>query len=272
MAVKRSMDFSVNFAATDEYCKDAAEDKKVEDALMAFLKKDNLVSCLTASQCEVKDYDCTWADSKLTVKFSLSQLVLLADPSILTDDAEALAAATFSLTISTATRSGRVRRADLSFSSGTVTSTTDTTCTASYLNVNGACVQCPVGYGESGGICVACPKGYYSDVKNIAACTQCPDSKTTLSTGTESAGDCKDPSTLCTVPAAPDNGALLPPPGSSVLDGSSVTVACTSGYAVEDGMSTKFSCTGTPKAPSCYRECFINLIFSMFYTVLFCCF
>ena len=255
LASERSIDFTVVFTSDTEYCKDASEDKKVEDALSAFLIKDNLVGCLVENQCEMKDYDCTWADKVLSIKFSLNQLVLLADPSVLTDDAAAINKATFSLTISTGVSvraGGRVKRSDLSLSSGTVGSTTVTACGADYLSVNDACVQCPVGYGASNAKCVACPKGSYSDAKNIAACTTCSDGKTTLATGSDSADDCKDPSTLCTVPAAPENGALVPPPGASVADGFSIAVSCVSGYAVGDGMSDKFSCTGTPKAPSCY--------------------
>lgn len=250
------MDFTVAFAAETEYCKDADEKKKVEDALNAFLVKDNLVACLVESQCEMKSYECSWAAKKLTVKFTLNQLVLLADPSILTQASTAMASTPVSLTIkSTSKRSARAKRSDTSFTGGDVSSDTKTTCSSDYLTVNGACVQCPVGYGESGGICVVCAKGYYSDAKSKAACTKCAGTTTTEATGSTKVADCVDPKTLCTVPSAPENGALVPPPGSTVKDGVSVTVACVSGYAVASGMSTKFACTGTPKAPLCYLEC-----------------
>ena len=193
---------------------------------------------------------CSWADNKLTIKFSLEQKVRLSDSSILADTAASIKASMITLNLN----SNKRRKRETSFVSETIISDTSTTCEADYIVDDGACVKCPLGYGLSNGACTPCPIGYYSDEVSVAACTMCAGNFKTLSTGSTEVGQCLDPASLCSVPPATENTGLTPPTGALLVAGATVSVSCAPGYELEGGTESQFACSSNPISPICYSE------------------
>ena len=252
----RSEAFTASFPSTTEYCKDTAEDDKAKAAMLDSLKSSGDALCINQNYCSMDSFDCSWADNKLTIKFSLVQTDKLSDSSILTDTAASIKASKISLSLDISRR----RKRATSFVSEEITSETVTTCGSGFIAQNGYCVQCPVGYGLLDGACVPCPIGSYSAFKSIAACTLCSNNFKTLSSGSTRADQCKDPATLCIVPAAHTNTGLNPPTEALLDSGTAVTVSCSPGYALEGGIAAQFSCSADPISPICYSKCTVPSI------------
>jgi len=254
-AASREVTFTVTFATDTEWCSTESLKTSAETTLTAYLKAQNLATCLSLSQCEMTDFTCAWASDVLTIKFALNQLTDMSDAIILTDAQTAISAATLVLSLDAST-SRKKRATDLLISSDAVAVVAATTCDTGYIPVDESCTKCGVGYGinADGNACTICAKGYYSDAESILACTGCSDSKTTTNTGSISADLCLDPATLCTVPADPTHGGQTPPAGSSITIGSKVNVSCDPSYSIEYQESTLYVCTGTPVATPCYSK------------------
>ena len=213
---------------------------------------------MSSGVCEVASSPaaaCTLSGSTLTVTFTLNQVSLLSDSTVLTSAVDSI---DDGLYITFAAKSKRRKRSTTLTQSGS-SSATSVTCASGSQEVNGTCLQCSAGYGMvsvSGSYeCQICQLGYYSDSKGTSVCSECATGKSTLATGSTSASNCT--SDYCVVPTTPPHSGMIPPTNSRLTSGTTITLYCEDGYSVEFGAPNTYKCDGTTVFPPlCYSKLF----------------
>ena len=239
------MEVTLTFDATSEPAK-----TEFESALKSALEDKNALKCTLALTCEWAEYSANFADPTLTVTFKLKQISNLADKTIVTNDKDKIeeVGTTISVTLPTKKRDAST------FTVTLVASKVFAECVDGNVLFEGACTVCPMGYYKNRGIeCEACDIGSYSDVAGLTPCTPCPNSGTTLATGSTKSGDCVAENTVCPVKKKDPNGNYNPPAQSKVAIDYTVTLTCKDGYGGKHLDNLSFPCN-TDVYPVCYRK------------------
>ena len=247
----------MGIGVAQDVCSDEAFTGRTEAALKKALEDAQITQCLTSFTCTWEDFKCTWdnTNTKIDVTFQLTQTANLADKTVLTDDVTRITEKGASVTFEV--DDGGSKRATVAAQGQTATAAAPTTtCPADSIDLAGTCSKCPAGYGKvtnSGtDTCAECELGYYNVGNNVDACTQCPNSKTTMQKQSPSDAQCIEASTVCTVKTSSNSyEGYVPPSTARVLADKYLVLSCSNGYAKEFDTDNTFKCS-TPVYPECY--------------------